>query len=53
MSTRDWKTIKEYGDIKFDFYNGIARIMINRPEVYNAFTPQTNMDMIDAMDIAR
>ena len=53
MSNREWKTIKEYSDIKFDFYNGIARIMINRPEVYNAFTPQTNMDMIDAMDIAK
>lgn len=53
MSTFDWKTIKEYSDIKFDFFEGIAKITINRPEVYNAFTPQTNMDMIDAMDLAR
>lgn len=34
MSTRNWTTIKEYSDILFDFYNGIARITINRPEVY-------------------
>jgi naphthoate synthase len=53
MTTRNWETIKEYKDILFDFYEGIARITINRPEVYNAFTPQTNKEMIDAMDIAR
>lgn len=53
MTTRKWETIKEYSDILFQFYEGIAKITINRPHVYNAFTPQTNMDMIDAMDIAR
>ena len=31
METREWKTIKEYQDILFDFYNGIAKITINRP----------------------
>ena len=31
MSTqREWKQIKEYEEILFDFYNGIARITINR-----------------------
>jgi naphthoate synthase len=50
---RNWTTIKEYKDILFDFYNGIARITINRPEVYNAFRPETNMEMLDAMDICR
>lgn len=49
----DWKTIKEYKDIKFDFYDGIAKITINRPEVRNAFRPQTVMDMSDAMLICR
>jgi len=53
MTTRNWQTIKEYKEILFDFYEGIARITINRPEVYNAFTPLTNTEMIDAMDIAR
>jgi len=53
MTTRAWTTIKEYEDIKFDFFEGIAKITINRPEVYNAFRPQTNFDMLDAMDICR
>ena len=26
---REWKTIKEYEDILFDYYNGIAKITIN------------------------
>ena len=29
-TTREWTTIKEYEDILFDFYKGIARITINR-----------------------
>ncbi len=52
-STFDWKPIKAYQDIKFEFYNGIAKITINRPEVYNAFRPETNIEMMDAMDLAR
>ena len=50
---RNWTKIKDYTDILFDFYNGIARITINRPEVYNAFRPQTNAEMLDAMDYCR
>jgi len=53
MTQRNWTTIKEYEDIKFEFFEGIAKITINRPEVYNAFRPQTNFDMLDAMDICR
>jgi naphthoate synthase len=53
MSSRNWTTIKEFEDIKFELYNGIAKITINRPEVYNAFRPHTNTEMIEAMDIAR
>lgn len=48
-----WKTLKEYKDIKFEFFEGIAKITINRPEVYNAFRPETNMEMIDAMHHCR
>lgn len=51
--SRAWSVIKEYSDIKFEFFEGIAKITINRPEVYNAFRPQTNVEMIDAMDICR
>lgn len=50
---RTWTTIKEYTDILFDFFEGIARITINRPEVYNAFRPQTNREILDALDICR
>jgi naphthoate synthase len=53
MSARNWTTIKEYNDIRFEFFDGIAKITICRPEVYNAFRPETNIEMIDAMDIAR
>lgn len=48
-----WETIKEYEEILFHFYNGIARISINRPKVHNAFTPLTVTEMIDAMNICR
>ncbi|MFZ6663134.1 1,4-dihydroxy-2-naphthoyl-CoA synthase [Peijinzhouia sedimentorum] len=48
-----WTPIKEYEDIKFEFFEGIAKITINRPEVYNAFRPETNIEMMDAMDICR
>ena len=44
-----WETIKEYQDILFQRRGKIAKITINRPEVYNAFRPQTNFEMLDAM----
>lgn len=50
---REWITIKEYDDILFQQYGRIAKITINRPEVYNAFRPQTNFEMLDAMSICR
>ena len=48
-----WEPIKEYKEILFHQYNGIARISINRPEVHNAFTPLTVTEMIDAMNHCR
>lgn len=53
MSTRAWETIKDYEDIRFEFFDGIGKITINRPQVYNAFRPETNMDILDAFDICR
>ena len=53
MSQRNWTTINEYEDIRFEFFEGIAKITICRPQVYNAFRPETNIEIIDAMDIAR
>jgi len=48
-----WKPVKQYKEILFQKYNGIARISINRPEKHNAFTPDTVQEMIDAMHICR
>ncbi len=49
----NWKTIKEYTDILFEEMDGIAKITINRPKVYNAFRPLTNKEMLDAFAICR
>lgn len=53
MSNYSWTSIKEYKDIRFEYFDGIAKITICRPKVLNAFRPETNIEMIDAMDIAR
>lgn len=50
---RNWITIKEYTDIRFEFFEGIAKITICRPEVRNAFRPLTVTEMCDAMVICR
>lgn len=52
-SARNWTTIKVYEEIKFDFFEGIARITINRPRYRNAFTPDTIKEMIEAMHHCR
>lgn len=49
----DWKPVKEYKEILFHKFEGIARISINRPEKHNAFTPLTVQEMIDAMYLCR
>lgn len=48
-----WETIKKYEDILFEKFEGIAKITINRPQVYNAFRPQTNAEMLDAFAYCR
>lgn len=48
-----WETIKEYEDILFQRRGSIAKITINRPQVYNAFRPLTNKEMLDAVSIVR
>src|SRR5499426_1244443 len=39
----------KYRDILFELREGVARITINRPEKYNAFTPQTCEELVDAL----
>ena len=48
-----WETIKEYKEIKFSYYEGVAKISINRPEKHNAFTPLTVKELSEAMELAR
>ncbi|MBI2417645.1 MAG: 1,4-dihydroxy-2-naphthoyl-CoA synthase [Ignavibacteriales bacterium] len=48
-----WQTAKEYSDILYEKMDGIAKITINRPEVRNAFRPETVTQMFDAFSDAR
>ncbi len=50
---REWKKIREYEDIFFELWNGIAKITINRPEKRNAFRPETVNEMSEALVICR
>lgn len=49
----NWTVAKEYQDIIYEKMDGIARITINRPEVRNAFRPETVIEMYDAFSDAR
>jgi naphthoate synthase len=51
--TRNWVPMREFEEIRFDFFEGIARITINRPRYRNAFTPDTVQEMCEAMTICR
>ena len=54
MSKFDWKVLdRNYEDVIYETYNGIAKITINRPQVRNAFRPKTVMELIDAFTVAR
>jgi naphthoate synthase len=53
ISNFPWKPIKEYKEILFQQYGGIAKISINRPHKHNAFTPLTVEEMSEAMEMAR
>ncbi|MEW5873744.1 MAG: 1,4-dihydroxy-2-naphthoyl-CoA synthase [Candidatus Zixiibacteriota bacterium] len=49
----EWQRAGEYQDIRYEKSDGIAKITINRPEVHNAFRPQTLFDMTAAFYDAR
>ena len=53
MAKREWKTIREFEEIIFEEYNGIAKITINRPRYRNAFTPKTTWELSRAFDYWR
>jgi naphthoate synthase len=48
-----WERAGDYRDILYDHAEGIARVTINRPEVRNAFRPQTLFELQDAFNDAR
>ena len=49
METREWKTIKEYQDILFDFYNGIAKIRVTATHSPRLQPPKSVMPCITAV----
>jgi naphthoate synthase len=48
-----WKQVKTYQDIRYGKWQGIAKITMNRPEVRNAFRPQTLFELSAAFEDAR
>ena len=48
MDRPEWTMVKEYQDITYHTCDGVARIAFNRPEVRNAFRPETLFEMQEA-----
>src|SRR5919199_2977141 len=42
-----------YEDIRYELAEGIAKVTIDRPEVRNAFRPQTVVEISDALERSR
>ena len=53
MPAIKWVKAGTHEDIRYEKAEGIAKITINRPEVRNAFRPQTVREMIEALQDAR
>ncbi|WP_028064235.1 1,4-dihydroxy-2-naphthoyl-CoA synthase [Solirubrobacter soli] len=50
----NWTAGADYEDILYELSgDGIAKITINRPEVHNAFRPETLIEVSDALEKAR
>jgi naphthoate synthase len=48
MSEPRWEVVREYEDITYKKADGVARIAINRPQVRNAFRPETLLELQEA-----
>jgi naphthoate synthase len=48
-----WEAVRKFSDISYEVAEGIARITICRPEVRNAFRPETLFELSDAFGAAR
>jgi naphthoate synthase len=53
MTLPVWARVGEFQDVIYEVAEGIARITINRPEVRNAFRPQTLFELSTAFERAR
>jgi naphthoate synthase len=53
MAIPAWTSSGDYGDIRYDTAEGIAKITICRAEVRNAFRPQTLSELSHAFNVAR
>jgi naphthoate synthase len=53
MTEVQWILSGSYTDIKYEKYNGVAKITINRPQVRNAFRPLTVNEMMYAFNEAK
>jgi naphthoate synthase len=49
----EWRPAAEFEDILYEKAEGIAKLTINRPELRNAFRPQTLAELRDAFTHAR
>src|ERR671923_598410 len=49
----DWQPSGDYEDIRYETADGIAKITIDRPEVRNAFRPETLIEISSALERAR
>src|SRR5918997_3843826 len=53
-SAADWRPGGgDYDDIRYELADGIAKLTINRPEVRNAFRPETLIELSHALERAR
>lgn len=48
-----WEKAHDFTDIIYEKYMGMAKVTINRPEVHNAFRPQTVLELRKAFDLIR
>ncbi len=53
MSLPSYQRVSGFEDVVYETADGIAKISINRPEVHNAFRPQTVKELIRAFELAR
>ncbi|MGN6254573.1 MAG: 1,4-dihydroxy-2-naphthoyl-CoA synthase [Solirubrobacterales bacterium] len=49
----EWTAAGDFEDIRYETGGGIAKVTIDRPDVLNAFRPQTLIDVSAALELAR